>query len=142
MSENINNGIKKALYAGVGLAAASADAVGKAVDSLAVKGEETVQKSKAMNEELKRKRDAAKEAVREVAGALEKMTKEELEVIREKLAEIEKKMKQSAKDVKMDADTFAEHLKDMSREEIDAIKAKLDEIGKNRTDDDDKGAQE
>ena len=64
MSENLNDGIKKVLYAGVGLAAASVDAVGKAVDSLATRGEETVQKNKAVQEELKRKKDAAKEAER------------------------------------------------------------------------------
>ncbi len=140
MSDNKNDGLKKVLYAGVGLAAASAEAVGKAVDSLAAKGEETVQKNKDMNEELKRKKEAAKEAVKDVAEALEKMTKDELEVIRKKLAEIEKSIKQAGKK-KMDAETFADNLKDMSPEELDAIKAKLDEIRMNWTDEDDKGAE-
>ncbi len=141
MSDNINDGLKKVWYTSVGLAAVSVDAVGKAIETLASKGEEAVQKSKVMNEELKRKRAAAKASVREITDALEHMTKEEIEIIRVKLAEIEKVMEEAGREVKMNAESVAERLEEMGREEIGAIKAKLDEIRQNWTDDHDKGEQ-
>lgn len=141
MSDNINDGLKKVWYTSVGLAAVSVDAVGKAIETLASKGEEAVQKSKVMNEELKRKRAAAKASVREITDALEHMTKEEIEIIRVKLAEIEKVMEEAGREVKMNAESVSERLEEMGREEIGAIKAKLDEIRQNWTDDHDKGEQ-
>jgi polyhydroxyalkanoate synthesis regulator phasin len=141
MSDNINDGLKKVWYTGVGLAAVSVDAVGKAIETLAAKGEEAVQKSKVMNEELKRKRAAAKASIQEIMDALEKMTQEEIELIRAKLGEIEKAMEEAGREVKMNADSVAERLEEMGREEIGAIRAKLDEIRQNWTDDHDKGEQ-
>ena len=140
MSEEKNEGLKKVLYTGVGIAAVSADAIGKAVDTLAAKGEEAVQKGRVMNEELKRKRAVTKANIKDVADALEEMTKEEVEAMRAKISDIEKTMAEAGKSVKMDAATIAAHLEKMGRDEIDAVKAKIEEIRKNWTDDDgDKG---
>ena len=64
------------------------------------------------------------------------MTKEELAVIREKLYELERRMRQPAKDdVKSDADEVADRLKELSSEELDALKAIIDGLQKNRQDD-------
>ncbi|SHH91646.1 hypothetical protein SAMN02745823_01416 [Sporobacter termitidis DSM 10068] len=142
MSENnLNEGLKKVLYTGVGLAAMSVDAVGKAVEALAVKGEEAVQRGKVVNEELRRKRAAARANVRDIADALEKLTKEEVEEIRTKLSDVEKTLEETGKDVIMNAESIASRLEELSKEEIDAIKAKLDEISKKWTDDGDQGSE-
>ena len=140
MSDNtINDGLKKVLYTGIGLAAVSVDLIGKTVELLAAKGEEAIEKGKVMNEELKRKRAAAKANVKEIAGALEQMSKEEVEAIKAKLDDIEKEMKEVGEKVKTNVESIADRLEELSREEISAIKAKLEEIRKNWTDDGDKG---
>ena len=92
MSDNtMSDGLKKMLYTGIGIAAISVELMGKAVDSLAARGEEAIQRGRVLNEELKRKRAAAKANMNDIGGALEKMSKEELETIRVKVEEICKK---------------------------------------------------
>lgn len=138
---NMNDGIKKVVYTGIGLAAMSADAVGKAVNSLAARGEEAVQRGKIMNEELKRKRASAKANFKDIADALEKMTKDEIDSIRSKLSDIENTIERKSKDVKLNAEAITAQLVEMSQEELEAIKAKIEEIRMNWTDDGDKGAE-
>lgn len=141
MSDKINDGFKKVAYTGIGLAAMSADMLGKAVETLAARGEEAVQKGKVMNEELRRRRSAAKADIKDIADALEKMTKEEAASLRAKLSSIEKTAEEAGKVVKLNAESIAASLKEMSREEIDTIRAKLEEIRMNWTDNSDEGAE-
>ena len=141
MSDKMNDGLKKVAYTGIGLAAMSVDMLGKAVETLAARGEEAVQKGKVMNEELKRRRSAAKEDVKDIADALEKMTKEEIASLRIKLSGIEKKAEETGKEVKLTAEAIAASLKEMSREEIDSIRAKLEEIRMNWIDKSDEGEE-
>jgi polyhydroxyalkanoate synthesis regulator phasin len=142
MSENnVNESLKKVMYTGLGLAAVSIDMIAKAVELLAAKGEEAFEKGKVMNEELKRKRAAARANVKEIAEALDQMSKDEVETIRQRLADIEAAMAEAGKEAKTNAASIAARLEELSREEIGAIKAKLDEIKKNWMDDGDKGAE-
>jgi len=138
---NINDALKKVMYTGIGLAAVSVDMVAKAVELLAAKGEEVVEKGKVLNEELKRKRAAARANVKEIIDAMEQMSRTEVEAIRAKLADIEEAMAEVGKDAKVSAESVAARLEELSREEIGVIKSKLEEIWKNWTDDSDKGAE-
>lgn len=119
MSDNVSDVLKKVAYTGIGLAALSVDMIGKAAETLAARGEEAVQKGKVMNEELRRKRAAAKANARDIADALE----------------------DTGKEIKLTAEAVTANLKEMSREEIDTIRAKLEEIRMNWTDNSDKGAE-
>lgn len=142
MAENtMNDMFKKMMYTGIGLAAVSVDMVGKAVESLAARGEEAVRRGKVMNEELKRKRDAARANVGEVAASLEKLTKEEIQAIKAKICDIQKTLEKAGKGAVLHADAISTRLEEMSKEEIDAIKAKIEEIEKNWMDDGDEGAE-
>ena len=142
MSENnFNDVMKKVMYSGIGLVALSVDMLGKAVETLSARGEEAIQKGKVMNEELKRRREAAKANVREVTESLEKMTREEVAAIGAKLAEIEQRLEKAGRNIILNADSISGRLEEMSREEIDAIKAKLAEIEKKWADDCDTGAE-
>jgi polyhydroxyalkanoate synthesis regulator phasin len=142
MSENnINEGLKKVMYTGLGLAAVSVDMIAKAVELLAAKGEEAYEKGKVLNEELKRKRAVARANVQDIAEALDQMSKDEVETVRAKLADIEQAMADAGKEAKINAASIADRLEELSRDEIGAIKAKLEEIKKNWTDDGDKGAE-
>lgn len=142
MSDSFNEGLKKVLYTGIGIAAMTADMTVKAVDSLAKKGEEAVQKGKVLNEELKRKRADAESGLSEMADALAEMTKEEIESIRAKLAEIEIKFEETKTDAKMNVEDIMSSLEKMSKEQIASLKARIEEIKENWTDDNDKGADD
>lgn len=141
MSDNMSDVFKKVVYTGIGLAAMSVDMIGKAAETLAARGEEAVQKGKVMNEELRRRRAAAKAGIKDLAEALEKMTKEEIEAIRTKLSSIEKTAEETGKEVKLNAEAIAARLEEMSREDIDTIRAKLEKIRMNWTDNGDEGAE-
>ncbi len=141
-SEELNEGLKKVLYTGVGLAAVAIDAAGKAIDSLSKKGEETMQKNKGVSEEFKRKKDDMAETLRGVFFSVEKMGKEELEAIKAKLAEFEKNMEQKHAETKEDTGELFEKLKELSREELESIKSWLEELSKNWADKDDEAGED
>jgi polyhydroxyalkanoate synthesis regulator phasin len=142
MSENnFNDVMKKVMYSGIGLVALSVDMLGKAVETLAARGEEAVQKGKVMNEELKRRREAAKANAKEVSEALEKMTREEVAAIKAKLLELEQTLEKAGRNVILNRESISGRLEEMSREDIEVIKAKLAEIEKKWADDGDKGAE-
>lgn len=141
MSDNLNEGLKKAMYTGVGIAAVTVDMAGKAIDTLSKKGEEAIQKGKVLNEELKRKKAAVDANIADVADSLEKLGKEEVESIKAKLAEMEAKMKDVKKDAALTSDEIIARLEKMSQEEIESVRTKLEELKKNWTDDNDKGAE-
>jgi polyhydroxyalkanoate synthesis regulator phasin len=142
MSENKNEGLKKVLYTGVGMAVVTADMAGKAIGSLAKKGEQAIEKGKVMNEELKRKRAAAKADVDAVTESLKDLTKEEIETVRAKLADLEGRFVETKTDVAMNVEDITARLEKMGRDEIEILKASIDEIRKNWSDDNDRGAQD
>lgn len=96
---DISEGLKKVFLAGVGAIATTADAAKDLVDTLVKKGEITVEQGRALNEELKR---SAKEKMndhvtvniikeyKDVMSAVDHMPKEERDVLKEKLADLEK----------------------------------------------------
>ena len=81
--------MKKVFLAGVGAAASAAESVSDIVSRLVEKGEITVEQGKVLNEELKR--GAKQKAKKHLFDALEKLSPEEREELKQKLEEIEKK---------------------------------------------------
>ena len=91
---DITEGIKKIFLAGVGAVATTGEAAKNLIDNLVEKGELTVEQGKVLNEELKRN---TKEKInkhvtvnvvnefKDVFSAVDKMSKEELEALKEKL---------------------------------------------------------
>ncbi len=138
MNDKITEGLKKALYTGVGAAAVAVDVTGKAINTLAKKGEQAIEKGKAMNEELRAKREQARLDIKTMASSLEKLTKEELEAIRAKLAEVECSFEQAHEEAKVNASAILNNLEKLGREELTVIKAKLDELKAEWNDDNDK----
>ncbi|MCU6735303.1 phasin family protein [Diplocloster agilis] len=115
---DISEGLKKVFLAGVGAIATTADAAKDLVDTLVKKGEITVEQGRVLNEELKR---SAKEKMndhvtvniikeyKDVMSAVDHMPKEERDVLKEKLAalekeEAEKRAAQAAKDAQDESD--------------------------------------
>jgi polyhydroxyalkanoate synthesis regulator phasin len=141
MNERINQGLKKALYTGIGAAALTVDITGKAIDTLAKKGEQAIEKGRAMNEELKRKKAQAEVDIKDMAESLTQMSKEDIEVIRARLSEVESTMGKAAGELKVSAAAIMTSLEKMGREELEVVKAKIEEI-KASWKDDDEGAAE
>ncbi|GEM_PF-1836673 len=104
---SLEEGIKKAFMAGVGLTAFAVENAGKAIDSLAKKGEEVANSNKFINdskEYAKKVKDDIKnsEAKRhfdDIADAVDSMTKEDREKLREKLNEADRAAKETLEDV-------------------------------------------
>ena len=71
--------LKKTVLVGIGAAAEVADCSKDLTDNLAKKGQETINKGRAMNEELKRK------AREDLLEHVENMTEEERNALRQKL---------------------------------------------------------
>ncbi len=91
--------MKKVFLAGVGAVASTVEAGQKVIDKLVEKGELTIQQGKVLNEELKRDFDETKDnlkngAIKEginILNDIEKLSKDELKKLKEKLIELEKK---------------------------------------------------
>jgi len=85
----IKDDLKKVLLAGIGAIAVTAEKSKELVDELQKKGELTVEQAKILNEELKRQ--SAKKTVdsEEWQERLNKMSAEEREALKAKLAEME-----------------------------------------------------
>lgn len=95
---DITEGIKKVFLAGVGAVATTAETAKDVIDNLVQKGEITVEQGKVLNEELKR---SAKEKMndhvtvnivkeyKDVLNAVEHMSKEDLNALKEKIAQAE-----------------------------------------------------
>ncbi len=91
--------MKKVFLAGVGAVASTVEAGQKVIDKLVEKGELTIQQGKVLNEELKRdfndtkdnlKSGAIKEGIN-ILNDIEKLSKDELKKLKEKLTDLEKK---------------------------------------------------
>ncbi|PWJ48249.1 phasin family protein [Faecalicatena contorta] len=94
-----NEGLKKIFLAGVGAVATTAETAKDVVDNLVKKGEITVEQGKVLNEELKQNvREKVKEHVsvtvvreyKDALAAVDHMQPEELEALKEKIAQVEK----------------------------------------------------
>ena len=97
-SFNLGEELRKVLLAGVGAVATTAEKSQELINQLVEKGELTVEQGKVMNEELKRNiRDKVKEnvtvvvkddepSVDKVVETMDKMSPEELQAIKDKLA--------------------------------------------------------
>ena len=102
---DLGEGLKKVFLAGVGAVATTAEAAKDVIDNLVQKGEITVEQGKVLNEELKR---SAKEKIndhvtvnivkeyKDVLNAVDHMTKEDLEELKEKIAQAEAKAAKEA----------------------------------------------
>ncbi len=128
MSEKISEGLKKVLYTGIGAAALTVDVTGKAINTLAKKGEEAIEKGKLMNEELKRKRGKAEVEIKDMAAALGQLSREDIEAVKAKLSEIEQSMGKAAGEMKVSASAIMTSLEKMGKEELDYVKEKIEEI--------------
>ena len=109
---DITEGIRKIFLAGVGAVATTGEAAKSLIDTLVEKGELTVEQGKALNEELKKSaedkmnRHVTVHVVNEfkdVYSAVDKMSKEELESLKERLNELTAKKEEAAEDMPQEA---------------------------------------
>lgn len=94
---DITEGIRKIFLAGVGAVATTGEAAKNLIDTLVEKGELTVEQGKALNEELKKNtREKVNRHVtvnvvnefKDVYSAVNKMSREELEALKERLNDL------------------------------------------------------
>ena len=106
---DITEGIRKIFLAGVGAVATTGEAAKSLIDTLVEKGELTVEQGKALNEELKKSaKDKMNRHVtvhvvnefKDVYSAVDKMSKEELESLKERLNELTAKKEEAAEDMR------------------------------------------
>ncbi len=109
---DITEGIRKIFLAGVGAVATTREAAKSLIDTLVEKGELTVEQGKALNEELKKSaKDKMNRHVtvhvvnefKDVYSAVDKMSKEELESLKERLNELTAKKEEAAEDMPQEA---------------------------------------
>ena len=109
---DITEGIRKIFLAGVGAVATTGEAAKSLIDTLVEKGELTVEQGKALNEELKKNaKDKMNRHVtvhvvnefKDVYSAMDKMSKEELESLKERLNELTAKKDEAAEDMPQEA---------------------------------------
>lgn len=109
---DITEGIRKIFLAGVGAVATTGEAAKSLIDTLVEKGELTVEQGKALNEELKKSaKDKMNRHVtvhvvnefKDVYSAVDKMSKEELESLKERLNELTAKKEEAAEDMPQEA---------------------------------------
>ena len=108
--------MKKIMLAGIGAVALTTEKAKDLVDDLVKKGEITVEQGKVLNEELKR---STKEKInkhvtvnvvnefKDVFSAVDKMSREELDALKEKLNEMAAKTAEEAAEEKAEADAEA-----------------------------------
>ena len=108
----ITEGIRKIFLAGVGAVATTGEAAKSLIDTLVEKGELTVEQGKALNEELKKsEKDKMNRHVtvhvvnefKDVYSAVDKMSKDELESLKERLNELTAKKEEAAEDMPQEA---------------------------------------
>ncbi len=95
--KNLSDDLRKIFLAGIGAVAVTAEKGKEMIDSFVEKGEITLEQGKALNEELKRnvnetlhKSICTKQENDSLLSQLEKLTPEELDIVKQKLAEMEK----------------------------------------------------
>ena len=104
-------GVKKIFLAGVGAAATTAETTKDIIDKLVEKGELTVEQGRGFNEELKRNaKDKIKEHVSvnvtknfsDAFDSVDNMSAEELQKLKERIAEVEAANKNKAEEKEED----------------------------------------
>jgi polyhydroxyalkanoate synthesis regulator phasin len=92
--EKIGDGLKKILLVGIGAAATTVEKSSQIIDDLVKKGEITVEQGKELNKELqhnvRKTMEARKADAMTVEEKLAKMSADELELLKKKIAEAEK----------------------------------------------------
>ncbi|WP_026624499.1 phasin family protein [Eggerthia catenaformis] len=83
----LSDNIKKFLLLGIGAAALTAEKSKEMIDELVKKGELTVDQGKVLNEELKHK--ASEKVADAMINRVEKLSKEERDILRRKLSELD-----------------------------------------------------
>ncbi|WP_029320152.1 phasin family protein [Butyrivibrio sp. AE3004] len=93
--DNLTDGLKKILLAGVGAVALTAEKAGEILEEMVEKGEITVEQGKALNQELKRtvKESTGKKENEEkdLSKVVEGLSSEELNKLKELIAAAENK---------------------------------------------------
>ena len=102
--EKLGSGLKKVLLAGIGAVAVTGEKSKELLDEMVKKGELTVEQGKALNEELKHNiKSTVKEKVNvkvktsttdELDELLDKMTPEQIALLKQRIDEMEKKQKE------------------------------------------------
>ena len=102
--EKLGIGLKKVLLAGIGAVAVTGEKSKELLDEMVKKGELTVEQGKALNEELKHNiKSTVKEKVNvkvktsspeELDELLDKMTPEQMALLKQRIDEMEKKQKE------------------------------------------------
>lgn len=87
--DHLTENVKKLLLLGIGAAATTAEKSKDIIDDLVKKGEITVDQGKVLNEELKRK--ASNKVSDAMLNRVEKLSKEERDALKAKLAELDSK---------------------------------------------------
>lgn len=99
---SLSEELKTVFLAGIGAVATTAEKSKELIDELVSKGEITIKQGKILNEELKNnikstfdnyKNEAVEE--KELVNRLKSMTPEEVNIIKEKVSEIEKSRKET-----------------------------------------------
>lgn len=85
--DHLTENVKKLLLLGIGAAATTAEKSKGIIDDLVKKGEITVDQGKVLNEELKRK--ASNKVSDAMLNRVEKLSKEERDALKAKLAELD-----------------------------------------------------
>ena len=93
--DNLTDGLKKILLAGVGAVALTAEKAGEILEEMVEKGEITVEQGKALNQELKRtvKENAGKkdDGEKDLSKVVEGLSSDELAKLKELIAAAESK---------------------------------------------------
>lgn len=101
--EKIGDGLKKILLVGIGAAATTVEKSQQIIDELVKKGEITVEQGKELNKELqhnvKKTLEARKLDAATVEERLSKMGKDDLELLKKKIKEVEEKADKAIDDV-------------------------------------------
>lgn len=104
---DLGEGLKKVFLAGVGAVATTAETAKELIDDLVTKGELTVEQGKVLNEELKRNtKQKIKDHVtvnvtreyKDAFSAVEHMSAEELEALKEEIRKAEEKAQKEAQE--------------------------------------------
>ncbi|SDB62514.1 MULTISPECIES: phasin family protein [unclassified Butyrivibrio] len=91
--ENLTDGLKKLLLAGVGAVALTTEKAGELLNEMVEKGEITVEQGKALNQELKRtvKDSTKKDEKKDLSKVVDGLSADELAKLKELIAAAENK---------------------------------------------------
>lgn len=135
----LSEALKKVFYAGIGVAAVTVEKTGEVMDKLEVKGQEAVKEGKAMSGEVKQKLTSVGAGARDAMDSIQKMSREQLQQLKARLAELDSVVDVTGEEVKSNAQEIIDSLEKMSREELDAVKARLEELSKKWSEENNQG---